>query len=484
MAIDLGTTGCRSIIIDSELNILSYSYREYGLITPEEKFVEQDSELWWELTLETAKEAIAEAKISPLDIAAISVSSQGITVVPVDREFKPLASAISWLDMRAGRECEQIERDFGYKRIYSLTGKPISPAYTLPKILWLKKYYPGLYEEAYKLLMPMDFLMARLTGRAGTDYSMASGTLMYDLSGLKWSEEILAHYGISEEKLPELAPAGSFVGTVLPEVARELGLRETCRVALGAQDQKCAALGAGLDEASMTVSLGTAAAVSRLWHEAHTEVDNGVGWCGYVGGDSFVTEGVVSTACTSLRWLRDKMFVGEGYDVVDEEAEAAMKRGSSLLFHPYLTGSAAPEFYPECSGAFTGITLAAERGDFALAVMEGVAFSIRKLLEAMDAYGTVDRLVLFGGGAKSPLWCQLIADAVGMEIALTVSPEAAGAGAAILAAAADGEKLLPLKIGKTYTPGEGAPRLLEKYKKFVITEKRLWDRREINACDN
>ena len=207
-----------------------------------------------------------------------------------------------------------------------------------------------------------------------------------------------------------------------------------------------------------------------------SEIDNGVGWCGYVNGESFVTEGVVSTACTSLRWLRDRMFVGEDYDVVDTEAEAAMMRGSSVIFYPYLTGSSSPDFYPESSGTFTGITLAAERGDFALAVMEGVAFNIRKLLEAMDAYGTVNRLVLFGGGAKSPLWCQLIADIVGLEIALTVSPEAAGAGAAMLAANAVGEKIDSLKIGAVYKPGARSLELQEKYKKYVTTEKRLWDR--------
>lgn len=474
LAVDLGTTGCRSILFDNNLDVVSSSYEEYPLITPREKWTEQDAELWWSLTLKTAGCAIAKSGISAKEIRAISVSSQGITVVPVDRDIKPLCNAISWLDVRAEEESARISAELTDKEMYIMTGKPVSATYTLPKLLWIKENLPDVYDRAYKFLMPMDFLIARFTGNPVTDHSMASGTLMYDIKAMNWSEKIFKHYGIERSKLPEIAFAGECAGTVLPEVADKLGLSRDCRVAVGAQDQKCAALGAGLSDGAMTISLGTAAAITKKWNEAKTEINNGVGWCGYAERGAFVTEGVIGTAGTCLRWVRDLFFKNEGYAVVDGEALAARERGSSLIFHPYMNGPTSPELYPESTGNFYGINLATERGDIALAVMEGIAFQMRSILEAMEAYGSVDTLILFGGGAKSELWCRIIADVTGMKIKVTSTPEAAGAGAAILASRASGENIGPLSIGKSYTPSAMREAYNEKYKKYKAIERKLW----------
>lgn len=474
LAIDLGTTGCRSILFDQSLNQLASAYEEYGLITPAEKYAEQDAELWWTLTLRTAKAAITKAGIAGTEIKSISVSSQGITVVPVDRELRPLCNAISWLDMRCEAECAEFEKEFGAEYIFTLTGKPASAAYTLPKLLWLKKYQPTIYQTAYKFLMPMDFLIARFTGNCITDHSMASGTLMYDIKNLCWSREILSHYGIEEDRLPRLAFAGESAGCVLPSVAKELGLSPSCTVAVGAQDQKCAAYGVGLCDGVMTISLGTAAAITKRWSEAKTEINNGVGWCGYVEANAFVTEGVINTAGTCLRWARDMLYRGEAYDLIDREAAEALARGSSLTFYPYMSGPSSPDFYPDSQGCFYGVNLATVRGDFALAVMEGIAFQIRILLEAMEAYGNVHTLVLFGGGAKSKFWCQLIANITGMKITVPKTTEAAGAGAAMLAAKAVGESLPPLDSATAYLPGQEAANYQKKYEKYRAVEKRLW----------
>ncbi len=474
LAIDLGTTGCRSILFDQSLNQLASAYEEYGLITPAEKYTEQDAELWWSLTLRTAKAAIQKAGIAGTEIKSISVSSQGITVVPVDRELRPLCNAISWLDMRCEAECAEFEADFGAKYIFELTGKPASAAYTLPKLLWLKKYQPTIYQTAYKFLMPMDFLIARFTGHCITDHSMASGTLMYDIKKLCWSREILSRYGIEEERLPQLAFGGESAGCVLPSVAAELGLSPSCTVAVGAQDQKCAAYGVGLCDGVMTISLGTAAAITKRWNEAKTEINNGVGWCGYVEPNAFVTEGVINTAGTCLRWTRDMLYPNEAYDLIDREAADALERGSSLTFYPYMSGPSSPDFYPDSQGCFYGVNLATVRGDFALAVMEGIAFQIRILLEAMEAYGNVHTLVLFGGGAKSAFWCQVIADITGMKITLPKTTEAAGAGAAMLAAKAVGDCVPSLAEATSYLPGARAADYNKKYEKYRAVEKRLW----------
>ncbi|MBR2344044.1 MAG: hypothetical protein IKA64_07315 [Clostridia bacterium] len=474
LAVDLGTTGCRSIIFDGGLNILASSYSEYALITPREMWVEQSSLDWWELTLRTAGEAIGLSGISPSEIKSIAISSQGITVVPVDENINPLCNALTWLDTRATAEAERISRDFG-ERIYKITGKEAKPDYTLPKLLWLREHEPEIFGRAYKFLLPSDFLVARLVGgRCVTDRSMASGTLMYDLARGEWSAEILEKYQIDIAKLPEVADATAPAGRVCPEVAQRLGLSPDCMVAVGAQDQKCAAYGVGLDMGIMTVSLGTAAAVTKLWREPLTDINAGVGWCGYVRPDRFVTEGVIDTAATCLRWVRDIMFGGCGYDVISAEAEAARERGSSLVFTPYLAGPSDPDAYPASTGVFHGVTLATRRGDFALAVMEGVAFGLRRILEAMEAYGSVESLILFGGGAKSDIWCKIIADVTGLRILVPTTSEAAGAGAARIAAHAVGERLSPLGFERCYEPSERSAEYAEKYKKYIELEKRLF----------
>ena len=469
LAVDLGTTGCRSILFD-KTDIIASHYEEYPLITPCEGWVEQDANLWWDLTLSTALKAIEKAKISATEIKAISVSSQGITVVPVDRSITPICNALSWLDTRAEAQTLKIRNDFGEEKVFSLTGKPLLSAYTLPKLLWLKENKPEIFKNAYKFLMPLDFLIAKFTGVCVTDYSMASGTLMYDLKNFCWSEEILNCYGIKKDKLPALSEAGKKVGTVLPEVAEKLGLSYDCTVSLGAQDQKCAAFGVGLEDNVMTVSLGTAAAVTKYCDKAYTDENKGVGWCGYVG-NNFVTEGVINTAGTSLRWVRDTFFKDENYDVIDKEAKEAQLRGSSLLFYPFLAGGSSPFYYPEGTGNFYGVTLATKRGDFALATMEGIAFQIKTILEAMDAYKQVNTVILFGGGAKGDFWPQIIADVTGLEIHIPESFEAASFGAARLAATGRGDNLAPLKTVKVYSPKKDYG---EKYLKYREIEEKLW----------
>ncbi|MBQ6702371.1 MAG: hypothetical protein IJN17_05390 [Clostridia bacterium] len=475
LAVDLGTTGCRSIIFDEKLNIMGSSYEEYGLITPKEGFVEQKAELWWELTLKTAEKAIECSDVDPGEIYGISISSQGITLVPVDRELNPLCNALNWLDMRATEERDLIEKDFGGREIFYHTGKKNTPAYTLPKLLWIKKNCPEIFDRAYKFLMPMDYLIAKLTGECVTDYSMASGTLFYDIKNGCWSKKILEKYGIDEDKLPIIKASGSCVGKVKKEIIEKLKLNENCIVAVGAQDQKCAAYGAGLDEKTVTVSLGTAAAITKEWGIYAPEKCEDIPWSSYTSRDKWVTEGVIGTAGTSLRWLRDLVFKNEKYSVVDKEASEAIERGSSVMFFPYLSGPNCPEYYKESCGVFYGLGLASNRGDMAAAVMEGIAFRIRTLLKAMDVNTDDCRLVLFGGGAKGKLWPQIIADVTGMEIQIPSTEEAASAGAAVLAANGCGKNLGSLGRASVFSPSERQAYYNEKYEKFCKLEKKMWE---------
>ena len=479
LAVDLGTTGCRSILFDAALNLIADSYREYALETPKEKWAQQDANLWWSLTLETAKEAIAKSGLDAKAIDGISISSQGITVVPVDENMVPMFPAMTWLDVRCEEQAERLEKEWGTRAAFTHTGKRIHPCYTLFHLLWLREEEPEIYNKAWKFLMPMDFLLAKFTGNCVTDHSMASGTVMYDIKNQCWSEEVLRKYDLPLEKLPVLMWSGESAGCVLPEVAAELGLREDCVVAVGAQDQKCAALGVGLGDGIMTISLGTSGAIEKLWTEAKSEGEVTVPWSSYARKGTWVTESVINTAASSLRWLRDVMFPGCDYDTITAEAYAARERGSSVMFYPFLNGEGGgPNSYPEATGCFYGASLASTRGDFALAVLEGVAFQIRIILEAMEAYGNVHTLVLFGGGSKGARWCQIIADICGMELTVPVTSEAAGAGAAIMAGQGVGvfsrENPPSIPYGKKYVPSEYCESYNEKFAKYCRMEKKMW----------
>jgi xylulokinase len=249
-------------------------------------------------------------------------------------------------------------------------------------------------------------------------------------------------------------------------------------VAVGAQDQKCAALGVGLEEGVVSVSLGTSGAICKYWNEARLQGDRRVGWSAYIRKGSWVTEGVINTAATCLRWLRDVMFPGCSYDIINQEAEEARRRGSELLFYPYLNGAGCPDYYQDADGCFYGISLMTQRGDFALAVMEGIAFQIRIIMEAMNAYEDVQKVIFFGGGAKSPLWSQIIADVTELEVFVPSTSEAAGAGAAILAGMGAGEfsgEQLPSLTGEQgYKPGEWSEAYRKKYERYREKEYKLW----------
>ncbi len=477
LAIDLGTTGCRSMVFDDALRLFGSDYIEYGLITPKPNWYEQDANLWWNIACQTMKAAIAASGISGNEIASLSVSSQGISIVPVDRAWQPLRNALSWMDTRAEEEEQRLIAELGQEETFSRTGKRIAATYTLPKLLWLQQNEPDVFAKADYFLMPLDFLTAKLTGRAVTDPSMASGTLFYDMRAGCWHRPTLARYGINESKLARILPSGSVAGTVLPEVAALLGLLSDCLVCVGAQDQRCASLGAGLSPGVVTVSLGTAAAVCKLCARFAPEDGMHVGWSPYVFAGEWVSESVAGAAGASLRWLRDSIYQEMTYDTINCEAEIARERGSEVAFLPYLCGPGFPRFDPASTGCFHKITMATQRGDLALAVMRGVVFQIREILESMDANAETKRLVLFGGGVKSTLWRQLFADGLNMPVYIPSEAETAGIGAAILAGLGAGrfqkENLPQIRFSGVSMPSEKAKEENEHYMKFRALEQVL-----------
>lgn len=432
LSIDLGTTNIRSAVFDDELRMRSCESLPHPLIALSQTEVEQDAQIWWDCTRRSMKLAIEASGVDPSAIDAISLSSQGISVVPVDFEGRPMRAAISWLDSRAEAQTRELTERCDPETLYHRTGKRVSATYTLPKLMWLREYQRDIFDRCWKFMLPMDYILYRLCGRCATDATMAAGTMFYDLRARVWMRDMLEELGIDPDKLPEVLDAGEAAGTLRREVAEEMGLRPGTVVAVGGQDQKCAAMGAGFAPGIMTASLGTACAISAYAREPIHDPQMRIPWFTYLEPGAWVLEGVLGTAASCYQWLRDKFARDMSFDDLNAAAEAVEEPGM-VAFYPNLAGGSAPH-WNDAGGIFANLTLNADIGHLARAVLEGVAYKMRENVEAMRALTSQQQeLRIFGGGANSDLWCRIIADVTGIPVVRPGSAETALLGAAMLA---------------------------------------------------
>jgi xylulokinase len=474
LGIDLGTTGIKSVVFDEKFKILGQKYITSKLIKHSDTEIEQDADEWWNAVVASARAAIKAAGIPGDMIRALSVSSQGIAIVPVDKNIRPLRNAISWLDSRALEQKQQLLQQLDMDTIFKATGKRASEVYTLPKLMWLLQYEPQIYKAAWKFLMPHDFIIAKLTSKAMTDRSMAAGTMLYDIENLCWSEKLADVGHIDISKLPEVVCAGTVAGKLCPDSAEQLGLSCETLAVVGGQDQKCAALGAGINDSIATVSLGTAGAVIRRIAGPVSDSEMRIPVFPDVVDKRWVLEGVAITACESLEWLRDTLFSDNSFVELDAFAENAGFKQNGVLFYPYLAGSTVPVWDMAARSMFWGLNLSSTKGDIVRSVLEGVAFQLKSILDVMSQLSGVPEMVnIFGGGTKSPLWCSILANVFGVGLNTLDTSETASVGAAILAALGCGA-IKDLKdvqnyinIKNTYYPEKNLTEAYkEKYEKY------------------
>jgi xylulokinase len=486
IGIDLGTTGCKAAVYDEHGALRGEGYVEYGLIALSPTMIEQDPEAWWRLTCRAIGLALDAAEVDRSEIAAIAVSSQGISFVCLDEAGRPLGNALNWLDSRATAECETILARFDAETLFARTGKRAAPFYVLPKLLWLREHRPDVWTRTRTVLMGHDYLVYRLSGARVTDHSMAGGTLLYDLHAHDWSAALLDAFELPRAWLPELRWSGTAVGPLLPDVARQLGLSPGVVVVTGGQDQKCASLGAGIRDGVATLSLGTASAIVQVMDAPHTDPHMRIPTFAFLQRGRWVLEGVISTGAGSLRWLRDTMAPGTAYSALDNEAAAVPRGAEGVRFYPHLSGAASPHWRPKVRAAFEGLSLASTRGHLTRALLEGVAYEMRANLEITQALaGRAAEAIVFGGGAKSPLWRAIIGDVLGMPLAWMPSVDTASLGAAMLAGvgcglfaalAAARDQIVPIAL-RRQPDDRAAAEYMALYAEYRAGEERLlgWD---------
>ncbi|OGO28245.1 MAG: hypothetical protein A2W33_06965 [Chloroflexi bacterium RBG_16_52_11] len=451
LGLDAGTTSVKAALFDSLGNCLSVSREEYQLSTPSAEHVELEAEIYWQSSVNAIRAATHIAGVSPEQVRAIAVSSQGETTIPLNIHGKPLRPALVWLDNRSLSQAQWLTSHFDRQRVYEITGVPeITPTWSACKILWIRQNEPRNFEQTHKFLLVKDYLVYRLTGEFVTDGSIACTSLLYDIRHHRWWPEMLAAVGITAGQLPEITPPGEVAGRLSEAVAQALGMRKQILVVNGGMDQAAGAIGAG-SISSEVVSETTGAAlviqVTTPYPDMRSRYRLPV--CVHNMPGLYLFEPMLPTAGMAFKWFRDAFGEGEiqkgketgqdAYDLLSELAEEIAPGCDGLVMLPHLMGAFSPEENPAARGVFSGFTLSHSKGYFVRALLEGVAFNLRQNLAAMNEAGLhFNEVRTSGGGARSPLWNQIKADVCGMPILTLANEETALLGDAILAGVASG----------------------------------------------
>jgi xylulokinase len=438
--LDVGTTGTRAVVIAEDGTVRGVGTSEYPLVTPRPGWAEQDPEEWWRGARESLQQAVHRAGARPEEVAALGLSGQMHSLVLMDAAGRVLRPAILWNDQRNALECAEMTDRVGRERLLAITRNQALPGFTAPKILWVRRHEPDIFRRAAAVLLPKDYVRYRLTGTRATEVSDASGTALLDVPRRTWSSEILRALDIPEGWLPRCAESPEITATVMRESAEGTGLRAGLPVVGGGGDQAAQAVGTGVVQPGrVAVTLGTSGVVftplpdPAMDPEARTHT-----FCHAVPGRWHVM-GVMLSAGGALRWFRDTLAPGADYDRLGEAASRVPPGSERLVFLPYLSGERTPHADPLARGAFVGLSLAHGLGHLVRAVMEGVAFGLRDSVEILRGMGLdVTQVRVSGGGARSAVWRQILADVLQAEVVTVNVTEGAAYGAALLAGVGSG----------------------------------------------
>ncbi len=444
LTFDLGTTAIKTCLFNRDLRCVAIRTDEYTLST-DRGGVELDSHVYWD----TLCRAVSELKddILSLDVKAIGLTSQGETMIPVNREGTPLYRAVVWLDDRAKEQAAEIAGLVSGKDLYYRTGVTDMNGFVpLAKLLWFKQMEPEIYQETYKFLLLEDFILNRLTGRFVSEKSLLTSTAYYDIRHDGYWEELLKELDLDVQKLPEIVDSGTYVGSLTKLAAEQLGLEGEIKVFSGAMDQVAAAIGGGgMQEGVVTATVGTAMVLTSSITSMDECTDESLIVYRGIRDHQYVIMPLCPTAGAVFKWYKDHCSAldaekskASGEDVYDrlcEEASSVFPGADGLTVLPYFAGSLQPHCFPDAKGVFFGIGLTTSHATMTRAVLESVGYMLRENLEMLQDFDlNLKRIHFFGGGAKNSIWNQIIADITGVELVLLEQSECGSLGAAILAA--------------------------------------------------
>ena len=435
IGVDLGTSAVKLLLMNDKGAIEKIVSREYPLYFPRPGWSQQNPEDWWNGTVEGIRELISG--IDGNLVAGISFGGQMHGLVILDEADQVIRPAILWNDGRTAAQTDYLNQVVGKEALARNTANIAFAGFTAPKLLWVREQEPENFPRIAKIMLPKDYLAYRMTGVFCTDYSDASGMLLLDVKNRCWSEEMLKICGVRKEQMPRLYESYEKVGTLKPEVAGQLGLSCDCLVAAGAGDNAAAAVGTGtVGEGKCNLSLGTSGTIFISSDNFRMDGHNALHAFAHADGHYHLM-GCMLSAASCNKWWMEEIIQTEDY--AKEQEKIGTLGENHVYFLPYLMGERSPHNDPNARGTFIGITMDTTRAQMTQAVLEGVAFAIRDSFEVARSLGiSIDRTMICGGGAKSPLWKKIMANVLNIQVDVPQIEEGPAMGAAMLAAVADG----------------------------------------------
>lgn len=441
MGLDISTTAAKALIIDEGGNVIAAADSPQPLSQPQPLWSEQNPSDWWAGMAASIRQALAHANLRGEDISAIGLTGQMHGSVLLDAAGEVLRPAILWNDQRTQAQCDDMTAAIGRQRLIKLTGNPALTGFTAPKILWVRDNEPQVYAKVKQVLLPKDYIRYKLTDTYATDLAGAAGTSLLNVAERSWSIEVLTALDIPAEWMPPVHEGTQVAATISGAGAAATGLKVGTPVVGGGGDQAAGAIGMGCVTAdAIGVTVGTSGVVFAPLKTYAYEPDGRLHVFCHAVPNTWHFMGVMLSAAGSLQWYRDSFAPELDFDRLLEEAASVPAGSEGLFFLPYLSGERTPHPDPLARAAFIGMTSRHSRGHLTRAVLEGVAFGLKDSFTLIAHAGLPDRFEvrISGGGAKSVIWQQIIADVLGVPLVNVNTTEGGAFGAAILASVAAG----------------------------------------------
>ncbi len=443
--IDIGTTGAKAALFQADGRLLGEGYGEYPVHHPKPGWAEQDPADWWRATCDALRAMLRASRANPASIGAVAVTAQAPTMLPLDRDGRPVRRALIWMDRRAEREARLLGERVGEERIFALTGNRVDPFYVAAKLLWFRREEPELFERSRTFVQINGYVAYRLTGVLSMDPVHASLLQLRRWKTGEWIEELCSLAGVGPERFPQIARGEEVIGTVSRRAAEECGLAAGTPVVAGSVDGSAAALEAGAIAPGEAAEMTGTSTVLLMPNADGATSPAFIAMPHAVPGVHLLL-GAMSATGASLKWFRDNLggtSAGDAqisYDLLTAEAESVTAGSEGVVFLPYMAGERSPIWATNARGVFFGLTLSSGRGALIRAILEGAAFALRHNVEVAEEAGLAVREIRsVGGGARSRLWNQIKADVLARPILVPERFLGAPFGGALLAGLACGE---------------------------------------------
>lgn len=445
IGIDVGTSATKTVLFDEKGNVVVSASKEYPLYQPNNGWAEQKPEDWKDAVIETLSKVVKDSGASSEEIKGIGISGQMHGLVMLDDKNEVIRPSIIWCDQRTGAEVDEMLKIMPRERWIEITANPPLTGWTAAKILWVRNHEPENYRRCKHILLPKDYIRFVLTGVFATEVSDASGMQLLDVPGRCWSEEVLDKLQIDPGLLGKVYESCEVTGTVLPEIAQKTGLSEKTKVVGGAGDNAAAAVGTGVvTDGTAFTTIGTSGVVFAHSSQVTIDPKGRVHTCCCAVPGAWHVMGVTQAAGLSLKWFRDNFcqdYIEEAkkqgidaYDLINQDVAKIEAGSDKLIYLPYLMGERTPHLDPDCRGVFFGLSAIHTRAHMLRAVMEGVSYSLSDCNDILKEMGiTVDEMMACGGGGKSPVWRQMLADMYNCSVKTVAQTEGPALGVAILA---------------------------------------------------